>query len=65
MTNGNTETFREMVSRDSIIRWHFRSFTRKRARMRAWAADPEGPPILLLRHPRELEHCLRTWEESA
>ena len=49
--NGNTETFRQMMSRDSIIVWHFRSFSRKRVRMRAWAADPAGPPVVLLTSP--------------
>lgn len=53
--NGNVESWRNMVSSDSIIRWHFRSFARKRDRMRAWAADPDGPEVLLFRHPRELE----------
>ena len=46
--NGNTETFRQMLARDSIIVWHFRSFARKRARMRAWAADRAGPEVVLL-----------------
>jgi adenylate kinase family enzyme len=49
--NGNTETFRQMLSRDSILVWHFRSFARKRARMRAWAADPAGPAVVLLTSP--------------
>src|SRR5215510_8270767 len=29
--NGNTESLRQAVSRDSILVWHFRSFTAKRA----------------------------------
>lgn len=58
--NGNTESFRELVSRDSIICWHFRSFARKRARMRAWAATAEGPPLLLFTRPRDLEAWIRT-----
>jgi adenylate kinase family enzyme len=49
--NGNTETFRHMLSRDSILAWHFRSFARKRARMRAWAADPAGPAVVRLTSP--------------
>jgi adenylate kinase family enzyme len=49
--NGNTETFRQMVSRDSILRWHFQSFARKRARMRAWAVDPDGPAVIRLTSP--------------
>jgi len=53
--NGNVETWRGIVSRRSIIRWHFRSFARKRARMRTWAETAEGPEVLLFRRPRELE----------
>lgn len=55
MCNGNVETWRKVFARDSIIVWHFRSFARKRARMRAWAASPDGPEVLLFRRPRELE----------
>ena len=53
--NGNVESWRNMLSRKSIIRWHFQSFARKRARMREWAASPDGPEVVLFRHPRELE----------
>lgn len=58
MCNGNVETWRKTVARDSIIVWHFQSFARKRARMRAWAASPDGPEVLLFRRPRELESWL-------
>lgn len=60
--NGNVESWRNMLSRDSILLWHFRSFARKRDRMRAWAADPAMPPVLLFRRPRELEAWLGTFE---
>jgi adenylate kinase family enzyme len=53
--NGNVETLRTALGRDSIIRWHFRSWKRKRVTMRAWAADPSAPPTLLFRRPAELE----------
>ncbi|MDO5533344.1 MAG: adenylate kinase [Propionibacteriaceae bacterium] len=56
--NGNTEDWRALVSKESIIVWHFRSFARKRTVMRAWAARPEGPPVLLLRRPRDLDRLL-------
>jgi len=56
--NGNTENLRAILSRESIIAWHFRSFARKRRAMRTWAANPDGPPVLLLRHPRELDRLL-------
>jgi adenylate kinase family enzyme len=49
--NGNTESVRQILSRDSIIVWHFSSFGRKRARMRAWAADPDGPAVIRLGSP--------------
>ena len=59
MCNGNVETWRKAVARDSIIVWHFESFGRKRARMREWAASPGGPEVLLFQHPRELEAWLK------
>ena len=58
--NGNTESWRALLSRDSILVWHFRSFTRKRTRMRAWAATPDGPEVLLFSRPRHLEAWLRS-----
>ena len=58
--NGNVETWRAIVRRDSILVWHFRSFARKRARLRAWAASPDGPDVLLFRRPRDLEAWLAT-----
>lgn len=56
--NGNVETPRMLFSPDSIIVWHFRSFARKRATMRAWASRADGPPVLLLRRPHELDRLL-------
>jgi hypothetical protein len=52
--NGNRETLRGQLSTDGLLVWHFRSFGRKRRRMRAWYADPQGPPVLLIRHRHEL-----------
>ena len=56
--NGNTESWRQAVSRDSIIVWHFRSFARKRARIRAWASDPGGPLVVRLTSPRAARRWL-------
>ena len=61
--NGNVESLRGTFSRDSILVWHFRSFSRKRARMRAWAAS-EDVPILLFRRPAELERWLASLERD-
>lgn len=58
--NGNVETWRKIVARDSIIVWHGRSFGRKRARMRAWAGSPDAPAVLLFRRPRDLAAWLET-----
>ncbi|UFU02442.1 adenylate kinase [Ruania suaedae] len=52
--NGNRETLgRALSPRHSIIRWHFRSWRRKRERMRAWHAAADAPPVLLLRRPAD------------
>jgi adenylate kinase family enzyme len=50
--NGNKESLRQAVSSDSIIAWHFRSFTRKRQQIATWQTDPTAPPIVRLRSPR-------------
>lgn len=56
--NGNTESFRQAFSRDSIIVWHFKSFARKRERIRRWAADPSGPDVVRLTSPRATRRWL-------
>jgi adenylate kinase family enzyme len=55
---GNIESTRLLISRDSIIVWHFKSFKRKRERMRAWQADPAGPNVQLFRSPAEVDAWL-------
>ena len=56
--NGNVETLRSALGRDSILRWHFRSFARKRDRMRGWSAEADGPPVLLFRRARDLDRWI-------
>ena len=56
--NGNQETLARLFIQDSIIRWHFRSFTRKRQVMRGIDSDPAMPPAVLFRHPRQLDAWL-------
>ncbi|MGD7789965.1 adenylate kinase [Propionibacteriaceae bacterium Y1700] len=58
--NGNIETWRTLLARDSILVWHFRSFARKRARIRAWEKDSPGPAILRFTGPRQLDAWLRS-----
>ena len=56
--NGNRESFRHLCSRNSIVRWHFSSFARKRARMRAWESDPNAPAVVRFTRPRQVERWL-------
>lgn len=62
--NGNIETWRGLVAKDSILRWHFRSFARKRRRIRQWAAAIDGPRVLLMRWPRDLDRFIAGLAES-
>ncbi|HRJ26418.1 MAG TPA: hypothetical protein PLO61_02770 [Fimbriimonadaceae bacterium] len=59
--NGNTESLRLVLSRQSILAWHFRSFARKRSRIRGWAVDPVlQDRVIVLRSLRETRAWLRT-----
>ena len=58
--NGNRETLRQTLGPDSILRWHFQSFARKRARIRSWSNSPPGPIIVRLTTPRQASRWLRT-----
>jgi adenylate kinase family enzyme len=51
--NGNRETLRNTLSRNSLFVFHFASFARKRATMRRWEAAADGPGVLRLRSPRQ------------
>jgi adenylate kinase family enzyme len=64
--NGNVESVRGVFARDSIVVWHFKSFRRKRDRMRAWyAAQTPAQPVLLFTHPREAEKWLTGLPDAA
>lgn len=58
--NGNHESLRTLFASNSIVVWHFRSFARKRQRMRAWAADPDGSRVLLFSSPRRANAWVMT-----
>jgi adenylate kinase family enzyme len=58
--NGNIESFKQMLSRESILLWHFKSFKSKRIKIAAWAAKSDGPTVLWFRHPKEVETWLRS-----
>ncbi len=54
--NGNTESFRQLFSGDSIVVWHFRSFKRKRRQMREWEAASPGPAVVRLTSAAAARH---------
>ncbi len=58
--NGNVETLRQALSRDSILLWHFRSFKRKRAQIRAWQSEFGERRVIVFKHPQEAEAWLAT-----
>ena len=58
--NGNQETLRRLLGSDSIVRWHFQSFARKRERIRQWSTTSPGPDVIRLRSPRETKRWLAT-----
>jgi adenylate kinase family enzyme len=62
---GNVETWRQLLSRDSIVVWHFKTFGRTRTRIRAWADTSPGPEVVRLTSPRQTRHWLATVERSA
>jgi len=56
--NGNRETLRNFFSKEAILLWHFRSFRRKRERIRKMASDPNGIRFLPITSPRQTERWL-------
>jgi adenylate kinase family enzyme len=63
--NGNVETVRGTLSRDSIIAWHFQTFRSRRRRIQGWAANPDGPRTVRLRSPKETDAWLETLQAEA
>ncbi|AJT42852.1 hypothetical protein [Psychromicrobium lacuslunae] len=60
--NGNVETLAKVFSRDSILGWHVKSFSRKRRTMRDLAAraarDSTAPRVLLFQTPAQTTEWL-------
>jgi adenylate kinase family enzyme len=63
--NGNTESFRQALSKNSIIVWHFRSFANKRRQIRKWQDDPEKPEVLRLTSPTATRRWLSRQRRAA
>ncbi len=62
---GNTESWRQALSRDSIIAWHVRSFHRKHEQIERMCAAPDGPPVARFTDPRATDAWLRRLEHAA
>jgi adenylate kinase family enzyme len=56
--NGNRETWGNAFNRDSLLIWHFKSFKKKRRRIRSWELDPAMPAVRRIRSPRQLRRVL-------
>ena len=56
--NGNTESWRSVFARDSLVVWHTTSFRRKRREMRSWEAAPSRPAVVLLQSPAQARSFL-------
>ena len=62
--NGNRETFGRLLAPDSIVGWHFRSFSRKRRVIRELERSPGTAEVIIFQHPRELEAWLQSLPEG-
>lgn len=55
--HGNVETWPRLLGAESIVRWHRRSFPKKRRRIRAWDVG-RLPPTVRLTRPRRLQRWI-------
>jgi hypothetical protein len=62
LCNGNRESFRHLFSRESILLWHFKTFSRKRRRIRDWEVHPPAPQLVRLTSPRHADNWLARHE---
>lgn len=60
--NGNRESMKTVLSRNSIILWHFRSFAKKRRRIHDWIAS--GMNVIWLRSPAATADWLKEVQRS-
>ena len=62
--NGNYETWRRFLGRESIVRWHFKSFPAKRRQMRE-LEERFGPErVMRFSSPRQTQRWLASLEAS-
>lgn len=56
--NGNVETFGKLLTPDSILLWHLKSYRRKHDRIVAWEKATNGPTVIRLRTAAEAARWL-------
>ena len=62
--NGNLETWRRLLGRASIVRWHFTSFSAKRRHMRELEGLLGPERVLRFSRPRHAKRWLASMEAS-
>jgi adenylate kinase family enzyme len=62
---GNHESWGQVLSRDSIVAWHARSFASKQAQIEQWCEDPSGPRVARFTDPGQTDAWLRHLERVA
>jgi adenylate kinase family enzyme len=53
--NGNRESLKLALSKDSIVAWHFKSFASKRRRIERWVDRPGGPRVARFTRARDAD----------
>jgi adenylate kinase family enzyme len=58
--NGNTESLGLLLSKESIVLWHFRTFASKRREVRGWSSGGTSARVLRMTSPRATQAWLDT-----
>ncbi|PQZ95747.1 adenylate kinase [Arthrobacter sp. MYb227] len=64
MCNGNYESWGRMLGHESILRWHFKTFSMKRRQMRALEKELGSARVLRFSSARETQGWLASLEAS-
>jgi adenylate kinase family enzyme len=62
--NGNRESLKVALSKDSIVAWHFQSFANKHRRIQRWVDQPGGPAVVRFTRAKQADAWLLSLTES-